>query len=342
MNEIIALVDYKGNFGSKYDAVPYRSGFDKVLLSNLFREIGYQLRFVPITYANNLESVKGRVFLYQSSEDTGYHYKSYIEDIVFYLEQRGAILLPEYKYLRANNNKVFMELIRKEVGNQWGDTLKSWVFGCLEEMEQVIQEFEFPVVFKTAEGAMSRGVLLAKDKDELRRIVKKRCRSVHINEDIKDFLRPYKHNNYIKESLYRNKFIVQQFIPNLYFDYKVLIFGDNYFVFRRNNRKNDFRASGSGNLNYKYGTEAEAPKELFVFSEKIVKALNVPNLSIDLGIAYNKCYMLEFQAVYFGPVGVYRSKDYMKYIAGDWVIQPNNITLEEYYVYSIVTFLRKK
>lgn len=43
-----------------------------------------------------------------SSEDNGYHYKDYIEDIILGLYLQGAILLPEYKYLRANNNKVYM------------------------------------------------------------------------------------------------------------------------------------------------------------------------------------------------------------------------------------------
>src|SRR5450759_5356754 len=96
-NEITILTDYKGNFGLKYNAVPYRSGFDKVLLSNLFNENGYQLRFVPMADIAYLEDVKGKVILYQSSEDIGYHYKSFIEDIVFSLEQRGAIILPGYK-----------------------------------------------------------------------------------------------------------------------------------------------------------------------------------------------------------------------------------------------------
>jgi len=46
--------------------------------------------------------------------------------------------------------------------------------------------------------------------------------------------------------LHRSKFIVQEFIPDLSNDWKVLVFWDKYYVLRRKNRPNDFRASGSG------------------------------------------------------------------------------------------------
>lgn len=43
-NEIIALCDYKGIFGSKYFAKPYRSGMDKDILAKEFSKYGYKIK----------------------------------------------------------------------------------------------------------------------------------------------------------------------------------------------------------------------------------------------------------------------------------------------------------
>jgi glutathione synthase/RimK-type ligase-like ATP-grasp enzyme len=42
----------------------------------------------------------------------------------------------------------------------------------------------------------------------------------------------------------------QNFIPNNEYDTRITIIGNRAFGFRRMVRKNDFRASGSGNINY--------------------------------------------------------------------------------------------
>jgi glutathione synthase/RimK-type ligase-like ATP-grasp enzyme len=48
----------------------------------------------------------------------------------------------------------------------------------------------------------------------------------------------------------KNYFLVQEYIPGNDFDTRVTILGDKAFAFRRFNRSNDFKASGSGNIDY--------------------------------------------------------------------------------------------
>ena len=48
----------------------------------------------------------------------------------------------------------------------------------------------------------------------------------------------------------KNYVLFQKFLPNNLFDTRVSIIGERAFAFRRFNRKNDFRASGSGNIDY--------------------------------------------------------------------------------------------
>ena len=50
--------------------------------------------------------------------------------------------------------------------------------------------------------------------------------------------------------LEKNYVLFQKFLPNNLFDTRVSIIGERAFAFRRFNRKNDYRASGSGKINY--------------------------------------------------------------------------------------------
>jgi hypothetical protein len=117
MAKLILLTDYHGFFVSKNTAVPYRIGMDKSLLKQRFETFGLEIDFVRFSDIDFRDpEILSNTYVYTSSEDPGYRYKSYIEDIVLGLEIVGAMVLPPYKFLRANNNKVFMEILRDNSG----------------------------------------------------------------------------------------------------------------------------------------------------------------------------------------------------------------------------------
>lgn len=76
-------------------------------------------------------------------------------------------LIPDYKYLKAHNNKVFMEILRDLTINDKLNFIQSHYFGTLEELINNINNIKFPVVIKSAAGAMSRGVYIANNRNEL-------------------------------------------------------------------------------------------------------------------------------------------------------------------------------
>lgn len=338
MQRIILLTDYKNHFGSKWDSNPYNSGFDKKLLVDLFRSFGLEAEVLSLCRAKEIKSVQGVPVLYTSSEDIGYHYKDFIEDIIYYLELKGAIIIPAYKYLRANNNKVFMELIRDQVGYKWDNKLISWCYGTYEEMRNDIDSFDYPIVIKTPRGALSRGVSLANNQTELIEKVKNISRSKHFLMDLKDKLRPYKHKGYKINSLYREKFILQSFIPKLTNDWKILIFGTKYFVLTRHVKKGDFRASGSHN-NYMAGSSAILPDGLLDFAEKVYSGLGVPHLSIDVVYDELSFHLIEFQALYFGTSTINMSDVYFEKEGANWKSIKLTESVECLYVYGIVKYL---
>lgn len=336
MKKIYLITDYQGRFGTKYTAIPYRSGMDKELLKQGFLAYNIEPVFIMASEVHYLlEEVKDRVFLYTSSEDRGGNYKSFIEDVVFALECRGARVVPGFKFLRAHNNKVFMELLRTEWGNAVGDGLNSLCFGSLEEFIQSGRTFKFPVVIKKPEGFKSRGVYLAKTEERLAKKIKHLTSSSNFHDRIKDFLREYIHKGFQAESQHRRKIVVQNFVPGLRNDWKVLVYGNKYYPLFRETRNNDFRASGSGLLSYK----RDLPDGLLDFVEGLVKYFNVPQLSADIGYDGSGFYVFELQFIYFGTYTIEHSEYYFSREKGVWMLTEGKSGLEANYVESTVSYL---
>ena len=338
MKKIYLLIDYKERFGSKYSAEPYRSGMDKRLLARYFNNSGYDAKYLNFSRVNFREiDFRGVPVLYTSQEDWGYHYKSYIEDIVLGLELHGAKVIPSYRYLRANNNKVFMEILRDQLKDEGIKTIKSFHFGCLEELKANIDTFEFPVVIKSAAGAMSTGVYLAHNKKELIKYAKIISRTKFIKQEIKDIGRAYKHKKYIRESRYREKYIIQNYILNLVNDWKIIVFGERYYILYRGIKNGDFRASGSHI--FEFNKDDLIPTGIFDFAKKIYDIFDIPNLSLDIGFDIKEFHLIEFQAIYFGTSTMEKSNGFFKKKDNSWEKVVDKLPLEKVYVDSIKYYI---
>lgn len=338
MENIVILTDYKDVFESRYDSVPYRQGMDKQILKERFKENGFNVEFIHFYEVFNYGKLywQGQFVIYTSSEDIGLNYKSFIEDIILFLELSGAVVIPGFKYLRANNNKVFMELLRKRMRDKYSFGLNTAGFGCIEEAECFLEKVKFPIVFKKASGAMSEGVGIGHSKQDVYRKLKKISSTTSFINDVWDLIRSIRHNGYKKESRFRKKFILQDFIPSLQGDYKVLIFSNKYFVLHRGNRPNDFRASGSGILNY----QKNIPDGLLKFANEFFKDLNVPNASLDIAFNGNSFFLIEFQCLYFGTYTLTYSDFHWELNDNQFSLITERVNLENEYVKSITTFIR--
>ena len=140
------------------------------------------------------------------------------------------------------------------------------------------------------------------------------------------------------ESKYRNKFIIQQFIPNLQNDWKVLVYWDKIYILKRYTRKNDFRASGSGNFVF----DKDFPIEILDYAFKIRQSFEVPQVSLDICFDGNSFYLIEFQAIYFGTTTLVKSPFYYQKIDNSWKCFDEESELEKVYVESIVNYIKSK
>ena len=275
-------------------------------------------------------------FIYTSSEDEGLLYKSYLEDVLYTLQMKGAILIPEWKYMRAHHNKVMMEMLRDTVLSSIDTGVRSRSFGCNEEFFKEIDSIVFPCVFKTAAGAGSSGVSLFKDKESATKYLNivNNNHKYSIREKILIKAGRMKKSPY---SLFRNKFVIQNFIKGLGGDYKVLIFGNKYYALSRTNRDNDFRASGGGRLNY----EPVLPKGILDFAKSIYDALNTPVLSLDIAHDGKRFYLIEFQCLHFGTATLEYSTHFYMLENGEWTCHQDASILEKEFVVALKQFIQQ-
>ena len=227
--KIIVLTDYKNQFETKYSALPYRSGFDKKALKSYFSALKIEIEFKAfseIDFEN--DKIKNQYFLYTSSEDKHVFYKGYIEDVVYGIHLAGGNLLPGYKYLKAHHNKVFMEVLRSQSKLDSIKNIKSKIYGTYEDFIKDKSILEKPLIVKPAEGSMSKGVSLNSTLNNAKKAIKNISKSQLFFQDLKDYLRRFKHKGYITNSKHRKKFITQNYVENLKGDRKILIYGEQY------------------------------------------------------------------------------------------------------------------
>ena len=259
MKKLILLTDEDSEFlVSKTDYRNFTS-MDVERIVAWFREHDYDVSVWKFSELDMTTSYKDHYVLYQTSEAPGGFYKRYIEDIVYTLEKQGAVAMPCHEYLKAHHDKVFMEFLRMGFSDESLKSIKSRCYGSWVDARNYFGGF--PAVIKQASGSAGKGVYLAQSREKFVKYVKKAGKTLVAN-DFGDLIATAIKNR-VKKAIkiiypQRSKYVqyntapvssaivVQNFIPGLSGDYKVLYFGGRFYCMYRKNRKNDFRASGSG------------------------------------------------------------------------------------------------
>lgn len=150
----------------------------------------------------------------------------------------------------------------------------TYVFYNLSDALDWIGQTSFPKVFKLRKGAGSSNVKLVRSRHKARRLAEKSFRcgfkpAAGYTQDMRTKIARHRDAGNILDvlkrlpravaNIYRANAMLgreigyiyfQDFIPGNQFDTRITIIGDRAFAFTRNVRKNDFRASGSGSIDY--------------------------------------------------------------------------------------------
>jgi hypothetical protein len=78
--------------------------------------------------------------------------------------------------------------------------------------------------------------------------------------------------------VHKNYVLFQEFMPGNAHDTRVTVVGDRAFAYRRFNRPNDFRASGSGNFNTR---PSEVDPEFVRLAFRVARELRLQSVAID-------------------------------------------------------------
>lgn len=315
-NRIFLLVDYRDQF---YFSTRYRGACaDIERLKDFFKEAGYELivkHFSDINFRK--ENYKDAWVIYQSSEDPGLFYKDYIQDVLVGLHAQGAKLIPELTYFRAHHNKVFMEILRDILPIPEIKSITSKVFGTYEEyLKDETSRTAEPIVLKPGSGTRSSGVKLLNAPKEKRNESYKTSRSFTF-DNLKLLVSKLRTGKpYTPMSNNRHKFIVQNFIPGLDGDYRILVYGDKYYAVYRENRDDDFRASGSGKIDF----NKVLPDGLLDYAKSIYTQFDTPLMSLDIGCIEGNFHLFEFQCLCLGQYTLEKSKFYYtQNVDGSWI-----------------------
>jgi glutathione synthase/RimK-type ligase-like ATP-grasp enzyme len=151
--------------------------------------------------------------------------------------------------------------------------VNSYVFYDKTTATKWIRSIDYPKVFKLRGGAGSKNVMLVKSQSKAHKLVKtafgrgfrqydafggikEQIRKLRIGKgSVKEVLKAVAHLVYpvqLEKAKGREKGYAyfQDFIPGNSFDIRVIVIGNKAFAIKRLVRENDFRASGSGFLQY--------------------------------------------------------------------------------------------
>lgn len=309
---------------------------DLDILRHAFEDAGYLVK--EYDYERLVAGEMGcrdAIVVYSSSQTPGY--REFIEDVLLALEYGGNILVPSFRMFRAHENKGFQELMKRDIGL----SSISARYGCGMPPQTALDKLEFPAVLKWVDGSRGTGVKLVDSSAELARQVqrferlplstrlyaatKKRLFPARYIEEWYEYIRP------------RKRFVLQEFVPGLTHDFKVLAFGDTLFVLRRGVRKGDFRASGSGLREF-----IEPDQSLLDYAWAVHQAFNEPFLSMDICSSARGYDLIEFQGIHFGPFTLLDAPFAYRRMQEAWEKVQGPFSLEQYYANAILSHLRSQ
>lgn len=205
-----------------------------------------------------------------------HHSQSNYKDILFSkqlhfaIEQSGKKIFPNYKTFWHFDDKIAQKYLFEAIRAPF---VRSYIFYSEADALQWVENTTFPKVFKLRGGAGSANVRLVSSPTQARGIVKKAFsrgfRQIDSIGQLKERLRKYREGkgnvyNILKglgrlvllpkiSKMHGNEkgyVLFQNYIPNNSFDIRVIVIAEKAFAIKRLVRKNDFRASGSGNILY--------------------------------------------------------------------------------------------
>ena len=353
LSKLLLLVDYHGHFYCHHAKVTMDVERLKQAFQKVFSEI--EIRRFDELYHNLdlLSSYENCCVIYTSIENAPY-YKKMIESVIYILSHKNKIY-PNFDVLLSHEDKIYQEYYKSFMKI---NSISCIVVHNFLELEKI--DFQRNYVFKWQDGSGSRNVsLVANIYDVYRKckpiLIKNIQRNIEIRQTIEYTIKAKLLIFLLKissakkgyhlfqkkcKSLFLNdcSFVLQEFKEGYQHDFKILIYYDRIFALRRNVRKNDFRASGSGLF-----FTGELPSFALEFVYHIYKQMKLPILSLDVLIDVEKqdIFIIEWQGIHHGPATVALTECYYQVKENSFIKMDNNHRdVEENFAYAYINYIK--
>lgn len=257
--------------------------------------------------------------------DSNYKDALFAKQLLFSLEQAGKKVYPDSNSCWHFDDKLGQKYLLESIGAPFVNT---HVFYDKKTALNWVETADFPKVFKLRGGVSGANVSLAKTKGEAKKKIKKafgkgfsqfngighfkdRLQRFKSGKDswtnlLKAFGRIFIHPEYAKMHPREKGYVYfQDFIPDNSFDIRVIVVGNKAAAERRMVRKNDFRASGSGEFDYK-NIDIKVIKTAF----KVAKDLKTQSIAFDFVINEQNEPVLIEMSYGFGTKGISQAPGY--------------------------------
>lgn len=250
-------------------------------------------------------------------------------------EELKIPVYPSRRLRMAWDDKIKQNLIFKANNIK---TPQTWIFYKKDDALSFVKQAKFPLVFKLSSGASSSGVTLIRNKEEAQNVISRmfgkgiesieQLDDIKKNQKTKSFLRmvkgkiinSYKYSNRIALQKCEKSYVIfQEFLENNQYDTRVTVINGKAYAFRRLVRENDFRASGSGKIDFNYEKiDVNMIKKGFEISDK----LNADCMAYDFVYDQGEIKLLEmcwtFADWAIEKCPVYWTKNLKRYSNMDW------------------------
>ncbi|OJV87455.1 MAG: hypothetical protein BGO34_10265 [Bacteroidia bacterium 44-10] len=249
----------------------------------------------------------------------------FAKQLLYSIQQAGKKVFPNFNATWHFDDKVGQKYLLEAIG---APLVPSYVFYTKKEAIDWINKTTFPKVIKLRGGAGATNVKLVKSKKQAIALVNKAfgrgISQFNRWNNLKERIRKFKSG---KDSILgvckgvgrliittefdkmhsREKGYVyfQDFIPNNNSDTRIVVIGNKALGERRFVRKNDFRASGSGEFSYE-DINIDAIEVAF----KISKRLNLQSVAFDFIFDSNQNPLIVEMSYGFGTTGIKNSPGY--------------------------------
>jgi hypothetical protein len=205
----------------------------------------------------------------------------------------GIPVFPSSKTVWHFDDKIAQTCLLRAAGIPTPNTCVLWRY---DEAVEFCRNATYPLVIKLSTGIVSDNVRLVRSCSEagywLRRLFRHGLfalegspeePSLHsLLRSIRDSWRRMRGPVLGSDSrvdLQKNYFLAQEFLSGNAFDTRITVIGNRAFAFRRHNRPNDFRASGSGKIDF---DPARIALDALRLAFRVAHSLGTQSLAVDV------------------------------------------------------------